>query len=244
MREAQAFSREEQNIADFRVSNAANRDANIRAQFFTRALAPTLEALSYVSLAIVATVGGFVILSGQGLLGLAVSLGLIVTFIAYTQQFNRPVQQIAVLWTNIQNAIAGGERIFGLLEEEPALSDKPDAIEMPPIEGRGVYDDVWAEYNPGEPVLRGINVEAQPGQMVAIVGPTGAGKTTIINLLPRFWDVTAGQITIDGWDVRDVTRRSLRRQIGIVLQDTFLFSDTVANSIRYGHREATDDAVR
>lgn len=244
VREVQAFSREEQNIADFRVSNAANRDANIRAQFFTSALAPTLEALSYVSLAIVATVGGYVILSGQQLLGSAVSLGLIVTFIAYTQQFNRPVQQIAVLWTNIQNAIAGGERIFGLLEEEPALSDKPDAIEMPPIEGRVVYDDVWAEYNPGEPVLRGINVEAQPGQMVAIVGPTGAGKTTIINLLPRFWDVTAGQVTIDGCDVRDVTRRSLRRQIGIVLQDTFLFSDTVANNIRYGHREATDDAVR
>jgi ATP-binding cassette subfamily B multidrug efflux pump len=114
---------------------------------------------------------------------------------------------------------------------------------MPIIAGHVVYNDVHAEYNPGEPVLRGVDIEAQPGQTVAIVGPTGAGKTTIINLLPRFWDVTAGRITIDGIDVRDVTQESLRRQIGIVLQDTFLFSDTVMNNIRYGRPEAGDDEV-
>src|SRR5690606_33114666 len=176
--------------------------------------APTLEALSYLSLAIVGVAGGLAILSQNSLLGSGISLGLIITFIGYTQQFNRPVQQISVLWTNIQNAIAGGERIFGLLDEEPQLEDKPDAITMPPIEGHVVYDNVWAEYNPGEPVLRGVNIEAEPGEMVAIVGPTGAGKTTIINLLPRFWDVTGGKITIDGIDVRDVTRTSLREQIG------------------------------
>ena len=243
VREVQAFSREEENIEQFRASNAANRDANIQAQLFTSALAPTLEALSYVSLAIVSVVGGLAILSESGLLGSAVSLGLIITFIGYTQQFNRPVQQISVLWTNIQNAIAGGERIFGLLDEHPELADKPGAVALPQAQGHVRYENVWAQYNVDEPVLRGIDIEAHPGEMVAIVGPTGAGKTTIISLLPRFWDVSDGQVIIDAHDVRDVTRRSLREQIGIVLQDTFLFSDTVMNNIRYGRPEATDEEV-
>ena len=243
VREVQAFSREDENIEQFTAQNAANRDANIRAQVFTSALAPTLEALSYVSLAVVAAVGGYYILSGQDMFGTTISLGLIITFIAYTQQFNRPVQQISVLWTNIQSAVAGAERIFGLLDEHPDIEDKPEAIKMPAIEGHVRFDDVWAEYNPGEPVLKGVSMEAKPGEMVAIVGPTGAGKTTIINLLPRFWDVTKGRVTIDGHDVRDVTRRSLRGQMGIVLQDAFLFSDTVMNNIRYGRPEASDDEV-
>jgi ATP-binding cassette subfamily B protein len=243
VREVQAFSREEENIEQFRTSNAANRDANIKAQAYSSALAPTLEALTYVSIAIVAGVGGFFILMNQSLLGTTVSLGLIVTFVGFVQQFSRPVQQIAVLWTNIQSAIAGGERIFDLLDEQPDLIDSPEAVEMPPIEGHVRFDDVWAEYSLGEPVLRGIDVEALPGETVAIVGPTGAGKTTIINLLPRFWDVTGGRVTIDGYNVRDVTRASLRRQMGIVLQDTFLFSDTVMNNIRYGRPEASDEEV-
>ncbi len=243
VREVQAFSREEENIEQFQAQNAANRDANIRAQVFTSALAPALEALSYVSLAIVAVVGGFYILSGQQMFGATISLGLVITFIAYTQQFNRPVQQISVLWTNIQSAIAGAERIFNLLDETPDVTDKADAIEMPSIQGRVQFDQVWAEYNTGEPVLRGIDLAVEPGQMVAIVGPTGAGKTTIINLLPRFWDVSQGQVLIDGRDIRDVTRRSLRAQMGIVLQDTFLFSDTVLNNIRYGRPAARDEEV-
>ncbi len=243
VREVQAFSRETENIEQFRASNAANRDANIKAQAYTSALAPTLEAFSYVSLAIVASVGGLFILRGQDMLGTTLSLGLIITFIAYSQQFNRPVQQISVLWTNIQSAIAGAERIFGLLDEEIEIMDKPDAVDLPPIEGWVRFDHVYAEYNPGEPVLKGIELEANLGEMVAIVGPTGAGKTTIINLLPRFWDVTDGRVTIDGHDVRDVTQQSLRSQMGIVLQDTFLFSDSVMNNIRYGRPDATDEEV-
>ncbi len=243
VREVQAFSREEENIEQFRASNAANRDANIQAQAYTSALAPVLEALSYVSMAIVAGVGGLVILNGQGLFGTTVSIGLIVTFIAYTQQFNRPVQQIALLWTNIQSAVAGAERIFDLLDEEPELSDKADAIAIPEIQGQVQLENVWAEYNPGEPVLKGVSIEAAQGETIAIVGPTGAGKTTIINLLPRFWDVTDGRVLVDGYDVRDVTRTSLRNQMGIVLQDTFLFSDTVMNNIRYGRLDATDEEV-
>lgn len=243
VREVQAFSREEENIEQFRVSNAANRDANIQAQAYSSALAPTLEALSYVSLAIVAVVGGLAILTDFDLFTTTISVGLIITFIGYTQQFNRPVQQISVLWTNIQNAIAGAERIFDLLDTEPDLSDKADAIDLPEIKGLVRYESVWAQYNVGETVLKGIDIEARPGQTVAIVGPTGAGKTTIINLLPRFWDVSDGRITIDGHDVRDVTRRSLRAQIGMVLQDTFLFSDTVMNNIRYSRPEATEEEV-
>lgn len=249
VREVQAFSRESENIEQFRSSNAANRDANIKAQAYTSALAPTLEALSYVSLAIVAGVGGIAILNGGSFFGAAVSLGLIIAFIQYTQRFNQPVQQIALLWTNIQSAVAGGERIFNLLDEKPELADRPEAGPMPPIVGAVRFENVWAEYNPGEPVLKGIDIQAQAGQTVAIVGPTGAGKTTIINLLPRFWDVGAagapddGRITIDGIEVRDVTQASLRRQIGIVLQDTFLFSDTVMNNIRYAQPGATDEEV-
>jgi len=248
VREVQAFSREDENIQQFRESNAANRDANIRAQAYTGALGPTLEALSYVSLAVVAGVGGVLLLNGQGVLGTAISVGLIITFIGYTQQFNRPVQMIATQWATLQSAVAGAERIFGLLDEPADIIDKPGAVAIPSINGHVVYQDVWAEYNPGEPVLRGVDIEAQAGQTVAIVGPTGAGKTTIINLLPRFWDVgtadgAGGAITIDGYDLRDVTQQSLRQQIGIVLQDTFLFSDTVMNNIRYGRPEATDEEV-
>jgi ATP-binding cassette subfamily B protein len=243
VREVQAFSREDENIENFRVSNAANRDANIKAQAYTSALAPTLEALSYVSLAITATVGGLLLISGGSLMGTVMSLGLIITFIGYTQQFNGPVQQIAVLWTNIQSAIAGSERIFGLLDAEVDIQDKPDAVALPPVQGHVRYENVWAEYKEGEPVLRGVDIEATPGKTIAIVGPTGAGKTTIINLLPRFWDVSDGRLTIDGHDVRDVTLKSLREQIGLVLQDTFLFSATVANNIRYGRPDATDEEV-
>ncbi len=243
VREVQAFGREQENIQNFNETNAATRDANIRAVAYTSALAPTLEALGYVSIAIVAGFGGWVLLYHPDLLGETVSLGLIITFIAYVQRFNQPISQISVLWTNIQSAIAGGERIFGLLDTEPDLQDSPNAIVMPPIKGRVEFDHVSAEYEPGQPVLTDINLVAEPGQTVAIVGPTGAGKTTIANLIPRFYDVTGGAVKIDGIDVRDVKAATLRSQIGIVLQDSFLFSDTVMNNIRYGRPEATDEEV-
>ncbi len=243
VREVQAFSREEENIDQFRLNNAANRDANIKAQAFTSALAPTLEGFGYVSLAVVSVVGGLMILNDWTLLGATVSIGLVITFIGYSQQFNRPVQQISVLWTNIQSAIAGGERVFNFLAVPPDLTDKPNAPPMPEIQGDVKFSNVWAEYEPGAPVLKGINIAARPGETIAIVGPTGAGKTTIINLLPRFMDVSQGAVTIDGIDVRDVQQRSLRQQIGLVLQDTFLFSDTVLNNIRYGRPEASAEEV-
>jgi ATP-binding cassette subfamily B protein len=244
VREVQAFNRADENIEQFKLTNAANRDANVRAVSFTAALAPTLEALSYVSLAIVSGVGGWYLLKGQTLLGATVTLGLVVMFLAYVQRFNQPIQQISVLWTNIQNAIAGAERIFGILDEDPAVTDKPGARPMPQINGKVEFDHVSHEYEENVPVLKDVSFCAEPGQTVAVVGPTGAGKTTIINLLPRFYDVTQGSVKIDDIDVRDVTAESLRAQIGIVLQDTFLFSATVMENVRFGRPDATDDEVK
>src|SRR5688572_22671474 len=243
VREVQAFNRADENIEQFKEVNAANRDANVRAVAYTSALAPALEALSYVALAIVTGVGGWYLLRGQTLLGTTVTLGLIVTFLGYVQRFNQPIQQIAVLWTNIQNAIAGAERIFTILDEKPAVNNKPAAKEMPEINGLVEFDKATHSYEDGVPVLKDVSFTAQPGQTIAIVGPTGAGKTTIINLIPRFYDVTSGSIKIDGRDVRDVSMKSLREQIGIVLQDTFLFSASVIENVRFGRPNATDEEV-
>ena len=244
VREVQAFNRADENINHFKLVNAANRDANVRAVAFTSALGPTLEAMSYIALAIVAGTGGWYLLQGQPLLGTVVSLGLVVTFLAYVQNFNRPIQQISVMWTNIQNAIAGAERIFAIMDEVPAVQSKPDARDLPEIVGKVEFEHVSSAYKLDEPVLKDVSFRVEPGQTIAIVGPTGAGKTTIVNLLPRFWDVTDGSIKIDDIDVRDVTPVSLRSQIGIVLQDTFLFSASVMDNIRFGRPDATDKEVK
>jgi len=199
--------------------------------------------MSYLALAIVVGVGGWFLLKGQTMWGTVVSLGLVVTFLAYVQRFNQPIQQISVLWTNIQNAIAGAERIFNILDEDPSVQSKPDAQAMPEIVGKVEFEHVSSAYKEDEPVLQDVNFTAEPGQTIAIVGPTGAGKTTIINLIPRFWDVTDGSVKIDGLDVRDVTTETLRGQIGIVLQDTFLFSASVIDNIRFGRPDASDEEV-
>ena len=243
VREVQAFNRADENIEQFKEVNAANRDANVRAVSFTSALSPALEALGYVALAIVTGVGGWYMLKGQSLLGTAVSFGLVVTFVAYVQRFNQPIQQIAILWTNIQNALAGAERIFGLLDEVPGVQDKRGARELPQIDGKVEFDHVSYHYEDGVPVLKDVSFSAQPGQTIAIVGPPGAGKTTSIHLLRRFYDVSSGAVRIDNVDVRDVTAESIRRQVGIVLQDTFLFSTSVMENVRFGRPTASDEEV-
>lgn len=243
VREVQAFGREEANIENFKDVNAANRDANITAVAITAVLAPALQALGFLAIAIVVAAGGILMLRNQDLFGTTISFGLIITFLAYVQRFNQPIQQISTLWANLQSAVAGAERIFGILDTVPDVVDAADAIEMPKIKGKVEFVDVNAAYVKNDMVLCGVSFEAEPGQTVAIVGPTGAGKTTIMNLLPRFYDVVSGQIKIDGIDIAQVKAASLRKQIGIVLQDTYLFSDTVVNNIRFGKPTATEEEV-
>ncbi len=234
---AQAFSREEANVDSFRQVSAADRDANVTAQTITSAFAPTLDVLATIGVAIVVGYGGYLTLNGL------ITIGVIVAFVQYVRRFFEPVRAISMIWANVQSAVAGAERIFEVLDTPPTITDAADAVELPPIKGQIAFEDVCFEYKPGEPVLEDINLVAEPGQTMALVGPTGTGKTTMVNLIGRFYDVCGGRVTVDGYDVRHVKKSSLRRQMGIVLQDTFLFSDTVMENIRYGRLDATDEEV-
>jgi ATP-binding cassette subfamily B protein/subfamily B ATP-binding cassette protein MsbA len=255
VRVAQAFSREETDRQRFAELNAANRDANVSAVGITSAFSPAMDVLSTIAIAIVIGFGGYLTIVGLA------TVGMVVAFLRYVQQFFRPVQQISQVYAIFQAALAAGERIFDLLDEPLDLVDAKDAQEMQAIQGTVVLEHVdfaYASRGSGngrgdgqdptlereqELVLRDVNLSATPGQTIAIVGPTGAGKTTLVNLVGRFYDVTGGRVLIDGKDVRNVTRASLRRQMGIVLQDSFLFSGTVAENIRYGRLDASDEEV-
>ncbi|ACC83686.1 ABC transporter ATP-binding protein [Nostoc punctiforme] len=233
VREAQAFNRVQTNIAQFDVLNAANRDANVEAVAITSAFLPSIDFLNTLATAGVLAYGGYLAVTG------AVTVGVVTSFLLYVQQFFRPIQILSQFYTQAQSAFAGLERIFLLLDEPSELKDAPDATEMPPIQGEVRFENVKFGYNPDQLVLKGVNLHAYPGQMIALVGPTGSGKSTIINLILRFYDVFAGAVKIDDIDVRSVTQASLRRQIGIVLQDNILFSGTVAENIAFGAPHTT-----
>jgi ABC-type multidrug transport system fused ATPase/permease subunit len=237
VREVQAFARERENVAEFQQVNRRNRDANVQAQTLTSAFSPALDIISVTALALVLGVGGYMVLRGWA------TVGTIVAYMTFVRRFYRPVQAISSIWTQFQSALAGAERIFELIDTQPDIVDAPDAAVLPPAEGRISFEGVHFGYKPEEPVLQNINFVAEPGQTVALVGPTGAGKTSIVSLLMRFYDVLQGRITVDGHDLRQVTHDSLRGQMSIVLQDTFLFSGTVMDNIRYGRLEATDEQV-
>ena len=234
-RVVQAFRRQKVVIAEFDQANAAACDASIRAQSLLMLLRPVLMVLGNLDIAVIAGLGGWLALRGL------VSVGTIAVFIVYARRFFDPLFALADLYNSIQSALAGAERVFEILDQKPSVHDQPQAADLPAIDGRVEFKHVSFGYAPGVPVLQDISLTAEPGQMVALVGPTGAGKTTIVNLLTRFYDVDEGSIRIDGRDIRAVTQNSLRRQIGLVLQDTFLFSDTVLENIRYGRLDATDE---
>ena len=237
VREAQAFNRTEENIERFRERNEANRAANVGAVAITSAFAPTIDVLSTLSIALVIGYGGYLVFAGS------MSLGILTAFVLYVQQFFRPIQLIAQLYTQLQSALAGAERIYNILDEEPESPDPQDAVGLGETEGRISFENVIFAYDPGRPVLRDVNIEIEPGQTVALVGPTGAGKTTIASLIPRFYDTTEGTVKIDGRDVRDLARKDLRAGIGIVLQEPFLFSGTVAENIGYGKDDPTPEEI-
>jgi ATP-binding cassette subfamily B multidrug efflux pump len=228
VREAQAFNRTEENIARFRRRNAANRDANVQAVAITSAFSPAIDVLSTLATALVIGYGGYLVFAGS------LSVGVLTAFLIYVQQFFRPIQLASQVYTQAQAAIAGAERIYNILDEEPEPADPPDAGGLGPLRGRISFQQVTFEYDPGRPVLHDVDFVAEPGQTVALVGPTGAGKTTIASLIPRFYDATGGSVRIDGRDVREMARKNLRANIGIVLQEPFLFSGTITENIGYG----------
>ncbi|QIN85084.1 ATP-binding cassette domain-containing protein [Rubrobacter tropicus] len=237
VREAQAFNRTERNIARFRERNAANRDANVQAVAITSAFAPAIDVLSTLATALVIGYGGYLVFAGS------VSVGVLTAFLIYVQQFFRPVQLASQVYTQAQAALAGAERIYNILDEEPEPDDPPRARKVDAVEGRITFENVTFAYEPGRPVLEDVGFEIQPGQTVALVGPTGAGKTTIANLIPRFYDATEGTVSIDGRDVEQYARKDLRENIGMVLQESFLFSGTIGDNIRYGRLDASQEEV-
>jgi ABC-type multidrug transport system fused ATPase/permease subunit len=234
---AQAFNRTDENQIEFARRNALNRDATMSATAITSAFQPLVEVLGVLATAIVAGFGGYLITQNQ------ISIGIVVAFLTYVQNLFRPLQLLSTAYTQAQASLAAAERIFDLVDTPVDLKDMPSAKAMSPIKGDVKFDHVSFAYDEKKNVLDEVTFNAEAGKTVAIVGPTGAGKTTIINLLARFYDVNDGAVTIDGVDVRDVTQASLRSQMGIVPQDSFLFAGTIADNIRYGKLDATSAEV-
>ena len=234
-RVVQAFGKQGTVLDQFDRDNVAVRDVGIRAMSYGFVMPPLVNVMSNIGIAVVAGLGGWMTVTGL------VTVGLVASFITYARNFVQPLRQLADLYNSIQTALAGAERVFEIIDEIPEITDKPNATTLEETKGDVVFDHVNFSYVPGVPVLKDISFHAEPGQVVAFVGPTGAGKTTMINVLGRFYDIQGGSIKIDGVDIKDVTRESLRRQLGTVLQDNFLFADTVMENIRYGNLNATDE---
>jgi ATP-binding cassette subfamily B multidrug efflux pump len=230
-----AFDQQESVNRKFATMNTNVRDLGIKAMTYAMLIPPLVGILSNVNIAIVAGVGSYMAIKGM------VTVGVIAAFITYSRRFADPLRHFANLYNSILSALAGAERIFEIIDTEPELKDAEDAKTIYDLEGEVIFDNVDFGYLPEQQVLKDINLKAEPGQTIALVGPTGAGKTTIVNVLTRFYDIQDGSITIDGMNIKEIKKDDLRRQLGIVLQDVFLFSGTVMENIRYGNLEATDE---
>ncbi|MBI2852689.1 MAG: ABC transporter ATP-binding protein [Chloroflexi bacterium] len=232
IRVTQSLSQEEANIARFDGVNRANLDANINAARLMALMAPTVQIMTGVAYALIIIFGGQQVLAGT------MDAGFLVAFLLYIQRFFDPVIELTMMYTQLQQAMASGARVFELFDVKPAIKDKPGAVDMPAIKGEIKFDGVSFAYEPGVDVLRDITFAVNPGETVAVVGRTGAGKSSLISLCTRFYDVTKGEITIDGLNLTSVTQESLRFKIGIVPQDAFLFAGTIEDNIRYGRLDA------
>lgn len=233
-----AFVREAKEIERFEVTNQELKNVGIKAQIYSGIMGPLMNVLNNIGFAIVALSGGWLAVKQ------IITIGTIAAFINYTRQFTRPLNELANQINTIQSAIASAERLFEIMDEPPEPPDPPDAIELKSVKGDVEFRNVSFSYKSDEAVLKNISFHAHPGQTIALVGPTGVGKTSIINLLARFYDPDSGDIFIDGYNIQKITRKSLRSSLGIVLQDTYLFSESVKDNIRYGRLDATDEEVK
>lgn len=232
-----AFTKEEELLHEFSLKNKKMRKASNKAYISAGLMGPLMNMMNNLNYGVTAFAGGVLAIYGF------VSIGTIAAFLNYTKQFSRPLNQIAQLYTTIQSALAGAERVFNILDQVPEFEDTEESLPLESVKGEVVFKDLHFRYLPDIPIIKGIDIHAKPGQMIALVGPTGAGKTTMINLLSRFYDFHRGSITIDGKNIRDIKKQDLRSNLGIVLQETFLFSDTVKENIRYGRLDATDEEI-
>ena len=237
VRVVESLNRQEENLKHFDELNQEHLDANLQASRFSGGLQPIVETLTGISMGVVVVLGGTMVLDS------ALDWGVMVAFAMWIQRFFEPIRNLTMQYSQLQRAMAAGVRIFEVIDLKPEVEDAPDAIEMPPINGEIKFEGVGFHYVPGVEVLQDINLEINPGENVALVGSTGAGKSTLVTLIHRFADVTEGKITVDGHDLREVTRKSLVGQMSMVLQDPYLFSGTVKENIRYRHEEANDEAI-
>ncbi len=238
IREIQSFTREKDTMEVFRQANVENLQANVQAGRIFAMLMPVIEIIGAVGTCVVLWYGGLLTVDG------GITLGILVAFLAYVTSFFRPIVNLTTFYNTIQSALAAAERIFETIDTKPQIIDALDAIELPRVEGRIAFQNVSFGYNPIDPVLKEVDFGVESGRTLAIVGPTGAGKSTIVRLLSRFYEPQSGTITIDGHDVRNVTLKSLHNQMGVVLQEPFLFSGTIMENIRYGKLDATSEEIK
>jgi ATP-binding cassette subfamily B protein len=234
-----AYGREHRHIDEFTELSLANREANMRSVNLNAAYFPAVEFLQAISIAVILLFGGHLVLDGS------IEIGVLVLFAGYMQSFFDPIQQLSQLYTTYQAAMAALDKIFDLLEEKPELVDAQDAMEVGELRGEIVFEDVWFSYS-GEPdawALRGVDITIRPGETLALVGATGAGKSTFAKLVPRFYDPQKGRVLVDGHDLRGVDTRSLRRQLGYVPQEGYLFSGSVADNIAFARPDATREEI-
>ena len=237
VRVVKSFVRERYEIERFRRQNELNFQAEMKNVQLSSLLTPTVEFLAAITVTIILWIGGYEVVQGE------ITAGSLVAFLTYAVNLANPVKRIGRIYGTVQRAMAAADRVFDVIDMEETIHDKEGAVPLPEIEGRVAVKDVSFSYKEGAPALSHVSLEASPGQLVAFVGPSGAGKSTIANLIPRFYEVNEGVIEIDGHDVRDVTLDSLREQIGIVPQETMLFSSSVRENIRYGRLDATDEEI-
>ena len=237
VRVVKSFVRERYEIERFRGQNELNFQAEMKNVQLSSLLTPTVEFLAAITVTIILWIGGYEVVQGE------ITAGSLVAFLTYAVNLANPVKRIGRIYGAVQRAMAAADRVFDVIDMEETIHDREGAVPLPEIEGRVAVKDVSFSYKEGAPALSHVSLEASPGQLVAFVGPSGAGKSTIANLIPRFYEVNEGVIEIDGHDVRDVTLDSLREQIGIVPQETMLFSSSVRENIRYGRLDATDEEI-